>query len=114
MDGVNFPTATGRIRYFILQQDGALPHFHREIRRFLNEHLPRRWIGLSIQTIDLPLEEWSPRSPNVTPCDFFLWEYFKNLVFVPILPRNVKNMKESILSAVSTIDGDMLQRIWDG
>lgn len=47
-DGSNFPIATGRIRDFILQQDGALPHFHREVRRFLSEHLPRRWIGRSI------------------------------------------------------------------
>jgi hypothetical protein len=34
-------------------------------------------------------------------------------VFVPLLPRNVKEMKESILGAVSPIDGNMLQRVWE-
>ena len=30
---------------FIFQQDGAPPHWHRDVRRFLNESLPQRWIG---------------------------------------------------------------------
>ena len=25
--------------------------------------------------------EWPPRSPDLTPCDFFLWGYLKNKVF---------------------------------
>jgi hypothetical protein len=29
------------------------------------------------------------------------------------LPRNLEEMKESIVAAVSTIDSDMLQRVWD-
>jgi hypothetical protein len=72
------------------------------------------WIGRSIQNIDLPLEERPPWSPNITPYDFFLWGYVKNLVFVQFFSRNVKKMKESILGAVSAIDSDTLQRVWDG
>ena len=30
---------------FIYQQDGAPPHWHRDVRRFLTESLPQRWIG---------------------------------------------------------------------
>ena len=30
---------------FILQMDGVPPHFHRQVREFLNQHLPQRWIG---------------------------------------------------------------------
>jgi len=30
---------------FIFQQDGAPPHWHQDVRRFLNESLPQRWIG---------------------------------------------------------------------
>jgi hypothetical protein len=55
---------------FILQQNGAPPHFHRQVRRFLNEHLSRCLIGLSVQNNDLPLEDWTPRSPDITPRDF--------------------------------------------
>ena len=28
-----------------------------------------------------------PRSPDATPCDFFLWGYVKDQVYVPPLPR---------------------------
>jgi hypothetical protein len=35
-----------------------------------------------------------------------LWEYIKDLAFVPPLPRNLAEMKECILAAVSAaVDG---------
>jgi len=30
---------------FILQQDGAPPHWSLEVRKFLNDQLPQQWIG---------------------------------------------------------------------
>ena len=30
---------------FIFQQDGAPPHWHWDVRRFLNESLPQLWVG---------------------------------------------------------------------
>ena len=30
---------------FIFQQDGAPPHWHKDVRRYLDSTLPRRWIG---------------------------------------------------------------------
>jgi len=30
---------------FIFQQDGALPHFHFDVRAHLNANLPGHWIG---------------------------------------------------------------------
>jgi hypothetical protein len=112
---VTFPTAIGRFRRLnFAARRGSAAHFQREVRRFINEHLPRCWIGRSIQNTDLLLEEWPPRSPGIIPCDFLLWGYVKKLVFVPLLPRNLKDMKESILATVSTIDDVKLQRVWDG
>ena len=32
------------------------------------------------------LLKWPPRSPDLTPCDFFLWVYVKGLVYVYPLP----------------------------
>ena len=32
--------------------------------------------------------EWPPRSPDLTPCDFFLWGYLKNKVFTTP-PENI-------------------------
>jgi hypothetical protein len=31
----------------------------------------------------------------------------------PPLPRNLEKMKECVVAAMSTIDDDMLQRVWD-
>jgi hypothetical protein len=39
------PQASEDSEDLIFQQDGAPPHWHRDVRRFLNESLPQRWIG---------------------------------------------------------------------
>ena len=54
----------------------------------------------------------SPRSPDLSPCDFFLWNYVKGLVFVPPLPTNIEEMKQRITVALETTIKDMLQRVW--
>ncbi|GFS72586.1 uncharacterized protein NPIL_493121 [Nephila pilipes] len=48
------------------QQDGAPPHYHRDVRSFLDGILPNRWIGRR------GFVEYPPRSPDLTPLDFFL------------------------------------------
>ena len=45
---------------FILQHDGAPPHWHRYVRRFLNESLHQRWIVRGGKE-DLALQLW-PRN----------------------------------------------------
>lgn len=49
---------------FIFQQDGAPAHNSRLTREFLNAHFPS-WIGTYGQI------RWPPRSPDLTPLDFF-------------------------------------------
>ncbi|KAJ8962876.1 hypothetical protein NQ318_001284 [Aromia moschata] len=55
--------------------DGAPPHFARQVRDFLNVEHPNRWIGRNG-----PIH-WPARSPDLTPCDFYLWGYMKQLVY---------------------------------
>ncbi|XP_021935127.1 solute carrier family 28 member 3-like isoform X2 [Zootermopsis nevadensis] len=57
---------------FAFQQDGAPPHYHRLVCGYFNQHLPQRWIG-RMTVNDHALLCWPPRSPDLTPCDFFLW-----------------------------------------
>ena len=56
---------------FIFQQDGAPPLYHLDVRAHLNANLPGRWIGRASHN-DSPLLPWPQRSPDLTPCDFFL------------------------------------------
>jgi hypothetical protein len=60
-------------------------HWHREFRNYLDETLPQRWIDLATDD-NMPLARWAPRNPDLTPCDYFLWGYVKDKVFVPPLP----------------------------
>ena len=86
-------------------------HWHFTVRTFLNEHLPNRWIGHAGQN-DQVFCTWPPRSLDLTFCDFFLWGYVKDRVYVPPLPATVDELKERITAAVKSITPDMLQRVW--
>jgi len=44
-----------------------------------------------------------------TPCDFFLWGYVKDQVYVPPLPASIPELKVRIGTAIETITADMLQ-----
>jgi len=56
------------------QQDGAPPHCHRDVRAFLDENLQGHWIGRR------GTFEFLPRSPDLTPLDFYLWGNLKDVV----------------------------------
>jgi hypothetical protein len=59
---------------FIFQQDCAPPHFHRDVTTFLNEAFRGRWVERGGPTA------WPPRSPDLTPVDFFAWGFIKDVV----------------------------------
>ena len=54
-----------------------------------------------------------PRSPDATPCDFFLWGYVKDQVYVPPLPACITELKVRFRTAIETITADMLQTVWN-
>ena len=56
-------------------QDGAPAHFSRQVRNYLNEIFPQRWIG---RGSDFP---WPARSPDLNPLDFCVWGYLKSSVY---------------------------------
>jgi hypothetical protein len=53
----------------------------------------------------------APRSPDITPCDIFLWGHVKDRVFGPPLPRDL-DLQARIIAAVKNIDAPMLTRVW--
>jgi len=89
------PQVSEDLEDFISQQDGAPPHWHRDVRRFLNESLPQRWID-RVGKEDLALQFWPARSPDLTTRDFFLWGFVKEIVYVPSLPTNLDGLNNRI------------------
>ena len=73
----------------IFQQDGAPAHFSREVRAFLNQNFPMRWIGRSG-----PMT-WSPRSPDLSPLDYFVWGFLKDRVY-QVQSKNLEELKQRI------------------
>ncbi|KAJ4437089.1 hypothetical protein ANN_17224 [Periplaneta americana] len=99
------------IEGLIFQQDGAPPHYHLDVRNELNKRLPRRWIGRAGRE-DLECLHWPLRSPDLTPCDFFLWGFIKQQVHQPPLPPIIEDLRVRITEAIALVDGPMLQRVW--
>jgi transposase len=87
-----------KIKYkrMLFQQDGAPPHYSLAVRAWLNEKFPGRWLGRRG-----PLE-WPARSPDLTPCDFFLWGYLKNIVYRE-RPATIEQLRERIAKACEEI-----------
>ena len=69
-------------------------------------------IGRTVQEDDA-LMRWPPRSPDLTPCDFFVWGFVKDTVFVPPLPAYLQDLRNRITAAVALVDRDMLTRMWN-
>ena len=70
-------------------------------------------LGLRTRQEDDALKRWPPRSPDLTPCDFFLCGFVKDTVFVPPLPANLQDLLNHITAAVALLDRDMLIRLWN-
>ena len=54
-----------------------------------------------------------PRSSYATPCDFFIWGYVEDQVYVPPLPASIPELKVRIGTATETITAEMLQTVWN-
>lgn len=86
------------------QQDGAPPHFHRQVRAFLNTQLNGQWIGRR------GLIEWPARSPDLTPLDFFLWGYIKSTIYkTPV--QNIEDLRHRIVQACRNITEETLHNV---
>lgn len=107
-----FPLMENESDEFIFQQDGAPPHYHTSVREFLNQRAPNRWIGRCSSNDDVLLT-WPPRSPDLTPCDFFLWGFIKDKVYVPPLPIDIITLKTRITSAIQSIQPENLVKVWE-
>ena len=98
---------------FILTGWGTISlESHYCIRQYLNVTLHSRWIRRAGNN-DCVLLHWAPRSPDLTPYEFFFWGYVKGLVYVPPLPTSVDDLKTRITETLITSDPDMLVRVWE-
>ena len=70
-------------------QDGAPAHTSVDVSTWMTEFFRDRIIALHHP------HEWPPGSPDLTPCDFFLWCHLKSKVFVTA-PRDMADLNQRI------------------
>ena len=75
---------TPNYKKYWFQQDGAPPH---------TANLVQDWLTSKLSTKFISKSQWPPQSPDLSPCDFFLWGYLKSVVYNP-LPKSIEELKE--------------------
>ncbi|EZA60094.1 hypothetical protein X777_13919 [Ooceraea biroi] len=77
-----------------IQLDGCPSHYARQVRNWLDEHYAHRWIGRGGPVF------WPPRSPDLTPLDFYLWATLKNKVYSTEV-ISLEDLKQRITNSVT-------------
>ena len=86
------------------QQDGAPPHYATVVRNLLDETFPDKWIDRR-GPIEFP-----PRSPDITPMDFFVWVVIKDSVYSR-KPRSVEDLRQFVIDAVTNLGHDLCTKV---
>lgn len=89
------------------QHDGAPPHFTRDVRGHLNRRFGQRWIGRGG-----PIA-WPPRSPDLTPLDYFFWGRMKSMVYeTPV--ETEEELLARVMVAAQEINGTpgVMERVY--
>lgn len=86
------------------QQDGAPPHYDRNVRNFLNLTFTNRWIGRRGSI------EWPARSPDLSPLDFYFWGYLKNSVYSS-RPNNLHELQQRIITTALAINVETFSNV---
>ncbi|GFX50012.1 DUF4817 domain-containing protein [Trichonephila clavipes] len=92
----------GQISNVTFMQDGATSHTANPVKTFLIQTF-----GEDRIVSRRCMYPWPPRSPDLTPADFWLWGYLKSRVYLSG-PSSLPELKDAIRREVSSIHPDML------
>ncbi|GBN08675.1 hypothetical protein AVEN_229164-1 [Araneus ventricosus] len=93
-----------QLRNVWFQHDIALAHKTSSVKQYLVEEFVEIIIGYG------GFQEWPPRSPNLTPMDFFLWGYLKQQVYATP-PPTLQDLQRRITDACANVTPAMLHRV---
>ena len=86
------------------QQDGARAHITMPVQNFLRGTFGTRTIGENLG------EHWPARSPDLTPCDFFLWGWLKDEVYKRMPFADLNALEAAIRDVIRTMPTDFCHR----
>ena len=88
------------------QQDGAPAHHARMVLNWLDTIFGERMLALDSRRG----EDYSPSSPDMNPCDFYLWPRMKSLTYAPPPKPPMRNLKRKITRVFNWIPEDEVKR----
>lgn len=89
----------------VFMQDGATPHIATQVKDLLQRTFGNdRIISRNFPTA------WPARSPDLNPCDFWLWGYLKNTVYCGGV-TNLADLKARIVHQIHSIQPDTLRSV---
>lgn len=91
----------------IYQHDGCPAHYRTSVRQWFNQHFPNRWIG---RGGSIP---WPARSPDLTPCDYYVWGHMKSLVYDDLTSpiSSVDELRRRIIRAAEKMKINLTTRV---
>jgi hypothetical protein len=87
---------------YYFQQDGATAHTADIVQDWLKSKFSKKFVNKKM---------WPPRSPDLNPCDFYLWGHLKLVVFNP-LPKTLDDLKANINREIKKISKDVLKSVF--
>jgi hypothetical protein len=101
----NFQTGNNKIKLLTEYEDTTQKVLFRNAVFAALMHFSGRRVGH-----DGPIP-WPPRSPDITPLDFFLWGYVKDIAYkTPV--TSLDDLKLKIVAAIETVIPQMLENTW--
>ena len=96
----------GNLDRLVWAQDGAPCHVTLQNMRYLDSQFGDRVVSRK------PIQgrDWPARSPDLNPCDFFLWGFLKSKVYSP-RPATLVQLQTNIQREVAALDPAMLLRV---
>ncbi|GBM15849.1 hypothetical protein AVEN_260127-1 [Araneus ventricosus] len=55
---------------------------------------------------------WPPRSPDITPLDFYLWGYVKQHMYSERI-NDINHLKQRITDVIHSVTPDVLTCVWE-
>ncbi|GBO12250.1 hypothetical protein AVEN_243118-1 [Araneus ventricosus] len=95
-------------RKHVVMQDGATPHCTNEVFDLLEEHFNERIVALGYPKSKNMGIDWPPYSPDLNPCDSFLWGYMKDKVYAGN-PQSIEDLKTVIQAVIESTETLTLQ-----
>lgn len=94
------------------QQNGATAHRTRDVKNTVRGYFQDRIIGLGFETEDGREITWPPYSPDLNPCDFFLWGAMKDHIFRQA-PKTLNQIKNLIKNYAESLTQETVERVMD-